>query len=79
MIWGKHGPDSFINFFAANKGGIMKCLACGREMLNKGTHLECPNILCDYEEEAVIKETEMPDLRLLAPLLKHDSIEISCC
>ena len=29
----------------------MKCMACGREMLNKGTHLECCNILCDYEEE----------------------------
>lgn len=50
-------------------------------MLDKGTHLECPNILCDYEEEAATKEKEkeMPDLRLLAPLLKHNSIEISCC
>jgi hypothetical protein len=30
----------------------MKCLVCGREMLNRGTYLECPNILCDYEEES---------------------------
>ncbi len=29
----------------------MKCIACGREMLDKGTHFECSNILCDYEEE----------------------------
>lgn len=36
----------------------MKCIACGREMLNKGTHLECPNILCDYEEEIAIKEVK---------------------
>ena len=28
-------------------------------MLNKGTHLECPNILCDYEEEIAIKEVEI--------------------
>ena len=28
----------------------MKCIACGREMLNRGTHFECPNMLCDYEE-----------------------------
>ncbi len=29
----------------------MKCPACGREMINKGTYFDCPNILCDYEEE----------------------------
>ena len=29
----------------------MKCLACGREMIHKDTHLECSNFLCDYEEE----------------------------
>jgi hypothetical protein len=28
----------------------MKCIACGREMLNRGTHFECSNMLCDYEE-----------------------------
>ena len=28
----------------------MKCIACGREMLERGTHYECSNILCDYEE-----------------------------
>lgn len=29
----------------------MKCIACGREMLDRGTHYECSNILCDYEED----------------------------
>ncbi len=29
----------------------MKCPACGRRMLNKGTYFDCSNILCDYEEE----------------------------
>jgi hypothetical protein len=29
----------------------MKCLACGREMVDRETHYECSNILCDYEEE----------------------------
>jgi len=29
----------------------MKCIACGREMLDKETHYECSNVLCDYEEE----------------------------
>ena len=29
----------------------MKCPACGRTMLEKGMIAECPNILCDYEEE----------------------------
>jgi hypothetical protein len=35
----------------------MKCIACGREMLDRGTHYECSNILCDYEEEIGNKET----------------------
>ena len=34
----------------------MKCIACGREMLDRGTHYECSNILCDYEEEIENKE-----------------------
>ncbi len=29
----------------------MKCPACGREMVNRGSYFDCPNILCDYEEE----------------------------
>jgi hypothetical protein len=29
----------------------MKCPACGRTMLEKGIFAECPNRLCDYEEE----------------------------
>ena len=34
----------------------MKCLACGREMLDRETHYECSNIICDYEEEIENKE-----------------------
>jgi hypothetical protein len=34
----------------------MKCIACGREMLDRGTHYECSNILCDYEEEIENRE-----------------------
>ncbi len=30
---------------------VMKCPACGRGMYVRGNHFECPNILCDYEEE----------------------------
>lgn len=29
----------------------MRCIACGRVMLDRGTHYECSNIFCDYEEE----------------------------
>jgi len=36
---------------SATKGeNAMKCIACGREMLDRGTHFECSNMLCDYEE-----------------------------
>ncbi len=38
----------------------MKCLACGRKMENKGTYFDCPNILCDYEEEIENVEARMP-------------------
>lgn len=34
----------------------MRCIACGREMLERGTHYECPNFLCDYEEDIESKE-----------------------
>jgi predicted RNA-binding Zn-ribbon protein involved in translation (DUF1610 family) len=51
-----------------NKEEIMKCLACGRVMLNKGTHFVCPNLLCDYSEEIENKEVRVPEL-----LLEHVS------
>ncbi len=41
----------------------MKCIVCGREMSDKGTHFECPNILCDYEEEIAIRKLKMPATR----------------
>jgi len=34
----------------------MKCIACGREMVNRGTHFECSNMLCDYEETTDTEE-----------------------
>lgn len=40
----------------------MKCLACGRVMLNKGTHFVCPSVLCDYSEEIENKEARAPEL-----------------
>lgn len=36
---------------------IMICPVCGRGMFVRGNHFECPNILCDYEEE--IEDNEM--------------------
>ena len=33
------------------RGDAMKCLACGREMIDRGNHFECSNFLCDYEED----------------------------
>lgn len=38
------------------------CPACGREMLNKVTHFDCPNILCDYEEEIESGGVKVPGL-----------------
>ena len=46
----------------------MKCPACGRGMLNKGTHFDCSNILCDYEEEI-----ENDGLRAPVHLLKPEN------
>ncbi len=51
------------------KGGIMKCLACGREMDNKGTHFDCPNILCDYEEEIEKVSKDAFSLRHVIPIM----------
>ncbi len=39
------------------RGDIMKCPACGRLMVVKRNHFECPGLLCDYEEE--IEDNEM--------------------
>lgn len=35
----------------------MICPVCGRGMFVRGNRFECPNILCDYEEE--IEDNEM--------------------
>ncbi len=45
----------------------MKCPACGREMLNKETYFDCPNILCDYEEEIEKNDGE----KIPALILRH--------
>jgi len=41
---------------------IMKCLACGREMVNRETHLVCSNLLCDYAEELENREAGEPEI-----------------
>jgi len=49
----------------------MKCRACGREMLNRGTYFECSNLFCDYEEDiknkgvSAKKEEVLPNMILL--------------
>jgi hypothetical protein len=58
---------AFYKYVVINKEEIMKCLACGREMLSKGMAFFCPNILCDYEEEI-----ENNELKVLALLLKNE-------
>jgi hypothetical protein len=35
----------------------MKCIACGRDMVDRETYYECSNVLCDYEEEIETRET----------------------
>lgn len=35
----------------------MKCIACGREMRDRGSHYECSNLQCDYEEDIENPET----------------------
>jgi hypothetical protein len=49
----------------------MKCIACGREMLDRETHYECSNILCDYEEEIENKEEWIGPKRDLPGIIVH--------
>ncbi len=54
---------------AAKGENAMKCIACGREMLDRGTHFECSNMLCDYEEandaqEVLVKSYRVTNDRL---------------
>jgi len=35
---------------------MIRCPACGREMVSKDSYLECSNRLCDYEEEIVQRD-----------------------
>jgi len=46
------------------RGGLMKCIACGREMIDRGTAWECSNFLCDYEEEIVAPEVLRKEQRV---------------
>ena len=34
----------------------MKCIACGREMLDRITYYQCSNVLCDCIEEIEDRE-----------------------
>ena len=52
----------------------MKCIACGREMLDRGTHYECSNILCDYEEEIESEEVWVRLKRDLPSSVVNDSV-----
>jgi len=53
----------------------MKCIACGREMLDRGTHYECSNILCDYEEDIEHKEVWMRLIRDLSSSVVNNSVK----
>jgi len=52
----------------------MKCMACGREMLDRGTHYECSNILCDYEEDIIETKGEWERLKGGLPILMGDHL-----
>ena len=52
----------------------MKCIACGREMLDRGTHYECSNILCDYEEEIENKDEWIRVTRDLPGIIVNNAV-----
>ncbi len=62
MILGKAGL--IYKLVLKKVGGKMKCPACGREMIYKGTHFDCSNFLCDYVEEIENREIRVPALLL---------------
>jgi hypothetical protein len=37
----------------------MKCIACGREMIDMKTYYQCSNVLCDCEEEIEDRDVYM--------------------
>ena len=53
----------------------MKCIACGREMLDRGTHYECSNILCDYEEDIESKDVWARLKLELQSILANNSVK----
>lgn len=53
----------------------MKCIACGREMSDRGTHYECSNILCDYEEDIESMEVPLRLKRELQSIIVNNSIK----
>ncbi len=52
----------------------MKCIACGREMLNRGTHFECSNMLCDYEETTDTEEVLVKFCQGLPIIVREKSV-----
>jgi len=54
----------------------MRCIACGREMLDRGTHYECSNILCDYEEAKEHREVWVRAKRGVPTRVVNDSVKI---
>jgi len=53
----------------------MRCIACGREMLDRGTHYECSNMLCDYEEDIEHREVRVRLRRDLSSSMINNAIK----
>jgi len=60
-----------------NRGDSMKCIACGREMIDNGNHWECSNLLCDYEEETDTQETLTKEQQILHFIFLYE-LEYNC-
>jgi hypothetical protein len=56
----------------------MRCPVCGREMIDKGTHLECPNILCDYEEDVYCEEVLLVQKNGVPRIVSNNSVSTPC-
>jgi hypothetical protein len=63
--------------FILKGGNAMKCIACGREMIAKGDHLECSNILCDYEEEVDARAMLLKEQLILHSIFFEPSYKFS--
>ena len=53
----------------------MKCIACGREMIDMETHYECSNVLCDYEEDIENKPVGIRLKRDLPSIIVNNALK----